>query len=78
VVGASATGEGRAAFVWDGHGMRDLNALVEGLPAGEHLLEALAINNAGEILARGDGPDGLAWHWLLRPLPSGGTPPSRD
>jgi len=78
VVGASATPAGRAAFVRDGDGMRDLNALVEGLPAGEHLLEALAINNAGEILARGEGPDGQAWHYLLRPRPPGGAPPSRD
>jgi len=78
VVGQSATGEGRAAFVWDGAGMRDLNSLVEGLPAGEHLLAALAINDAGEILARGDGPDGTAWHYLLRPRPPGTAPSSRD
>jgi len=65
-----ASGEQRA-FIWAaGHGMRDLNDLVKDKPPGLALSEALAISDAGVIVAQGNtGPV------LLRPLsrPAGGA-----
>lgn len=65
-----ASGEKRA-FIWTAsHGMRDLNDLVRDKPAGLALSDALAISDAGAIVAQGN--TGLV---LLRPLsrPAGGS-----
>jgi probable HAF family extracellular repeat protein len=71
-----ASGEKRA-FLWTAsHGMRDLNDLVKDKSSGLTLSDALAISDAGAIIAQGN--TGLV---LLRPLsrPDGGAAmPSGD
>jgi hypothetical protein len=58
-----ASGEKRA-FIWTAsHGMRDLNDLVTDKPSGLTLSDAVAISDAGVIVAQGNS--GLV---LLRPL----------
>jgi probable HAF family extracellular repeat protein len=65
IVGAYSLASGeKRAFLWTAsHGMRDLNDLVRDKPSGLTLSDALAISDAGAIVAQGN--TGLV---LLRPL----------
>ena len=65
IVGAYSLASGeKRAFIWTAsHGMRDLNDLVRNKPSDLTLSGALAISDAGAIVAQGD--TGLV---LLRPL----------
>lgn len=51
----------------------DLNPMVLDLPAGVKLIDAYRINNAGQILAEGRGPDGFSYYRLdpVVPEPAG-------
>jgi len=81
VVGISDTDEGRHGFVWDSDtGMRDLTDLI-GSDAEWEILEAVAINNHGQILAIGRTSDSGGHALLLTPASAPGqgaetaTPP---
>jgi hypothetical protein len=65
IVGSYSLASGKKrAFIWTAsHGMRDLTELVRDKPAGLTLSDALAISDAGAIVAQGNA--GLV---LLRPL----------
>jgi probable HAF family extracellular repeat protein len=65
IVGSYSLDSGETrAFIWTAsHGMRDLTELVRDKPAGLTLSDALAISDAGAIVAQGNA--GLV---LLRPL----------
>jgi probable HAF family extracellular repeat protein len=57
VVGASSAEHQSRAFIWSpGRGMRDLNEVVPE-PFAYLLSDAVAINNRGQIVAVGQGPD---------------------
>jgi probable HAF family extracellular repeat protein len=53
------------AVIWTSEGIADLNTLVAGLPPGQHLTQAVAINNSGQIICQGYSDNFL---FLLTPL----------
>jgi probable HAF family extracellular repeat protein len=67
IVGTAQRADGTyAAFVWQNGAMQDLNALST-LPEGAALTRAVAINDAGRIVARGTDAQGRAASFLLTP-----------
>lgn len=57
------------AFVWDqARGMRDLNSLLDASGSGWTLMAATDINNHGQIVGYGTGPQGLC-AFLATPVP---------
>jgi probable HAF family extracellular repeat protein len=67
IVGTAQRADGTdAAFVWQGGTMEDLNALAV-LPEGALLTDAVAINDAGRIVARGIDAQGQPASFLLTP-----------
>ncbi|MHC4428034.1 MAG: hypothetical protein ACYS0D_05445 [Planctomycetota bacterium] len=57
------------AYIWDAcNGMRDLNLLVDASGAGWTLREALAINDAGQIVGHGTNPASEQEGYLLTPI----------
>src|SRR5207247_3774481 len=58
--------DGRVAFLWQNGTMIDLNTLIPA-DSGWTLLEAWAINDAGQIVGYGVGPDGQQV-FLLTPV----------
>ncbi|HJV70248.1 hypothetical protein [Ideonella sp.] len=67
LVGRADNGTGgKAAFVYRGGQMRDLNAITE-LPTGVYLDVAIAINDQGQILAHGKGPN-MRHSFVLEPI----------
>ena len=70
VVGTAGSGAYADAFIYTGGAMRDLNTLVT-LPPGMpwvHLVQALHINNTGQIVGGGWGPSGYYSAFLLTPI----------
>jgi probable HAF family extracellular repeat protein len=53
------------AVIWTSEGIADLNTLVTGLPPGEQLRTAVAINNSGQIIGQGVWSNFL---FLLTPI----------
>ena len=68
VVGVASVSAAKGdAFVYDG-AMHDLNDLVTNVPPGWVLYEARLINDRGQIVAEGRGPDGSSGNFLLNPV----------
>jgi probable HAF family extracellular repeat protein len=66
VVGTSGSSLGTRAFLWDeAHGMQDLNGLISS-NAGTVLAGALAINDAGQIVAYGNKSHGSPQHEVVQ------------
>ena len=64
------------AFVYSNGELSNLNSLVSGLPGGESLVQATAINTNGDIVGFGNsGPDTAAFGFLLTPIPAGVAAP---
>lgn len=64
------------AFVYSNGVLSNLNSLVSGLPVGDSLVQANAINNNGDIVGYGNsGPDSLGFGFLLTPIPAGNAAP---
>ena len=73
IVGASSPGSGMTvrAFVYSNGVMKDLNDLLVMTNSGWTLTEAIAINDAGQIVGSGVTPAGQGHAFLLNPLPAG-------
>ena len=74
VVGAFGVHSGPVqthAFVYSGGEMQDLNTLIMASSSGWILVQANAINDAGEIVGYGTNPDGKQHAFKLKPLPLG-------
>ncbi len=64
------------AFVYSNGVLSNLNSLVSGLPSGDSLVQANAINNNGDIVGFGNsGPDSSGFGFLLTPIPAGDAAP---
>lgn len=63
-------------FVYSNGVLSNLNSLVSGLPVGDSLVQANAINNNGDIVGFGNsGPDSSGFGFLLTPIPAGNAAP---
>jgi probable HAF family extracellular repeat protein len=72
VVGTLLGNQG--TFVWtEEFGMLDLNNLLNETGIGWELVQANAINNAGQIVGYGINPDGVGHAFLLSPVPEPGS-----
>jgi uncharacterized membrane protein len=70
IVGTSATSSGRitaTVYLGGSRSPTDLNSLVASIP-GVRLVRAIDINNAGQLLIEGLGPDGYH-NYILTPIP---------
>lgn len=67
IVGYSINAErDQRGTLWDGHRIVDINTLVDGDLNGVTIFDAVAINERGEIVVRGYGPNGTQY-LLLTP-----------
>jgi probable HAF family extracellular repeat protein len=76
VVGGYTTNNNGHGFVYIGKQMYDLNALLINPNSGWTLVDATAINDAGQIVGYGSNPSGQYHAFLLNPLPNGAPPAS--
>jgi probable HAF family extracellular repeat protein len=69
VVGSSAATNGQSAFLWQNGVMTDLSTVSGVVGTGWSLIEATAINDAGQIVGYGINPQGVTSAFILTPVP---------